>query len=81
MRWLEWNFFKELYTLSLACTVVQSKVVRIGSLVKGKPQYLPLHHAKTLEPILMKFGRIDYVFKFYKCAKFDGDRITHAPPT
>ena len=49
-----------LMQISLACTVVQSKLVRIGCLVKGKHPFSPHRHTKTTDPILMKFTRIDY---------------------
>jgi len=37
---------------------------------KGEMPYSLHHCTKTSDPILLKFGRINYVIKFYKLTKF-----------
>ena len=69
------------WALSLACAVVQCRVLRLICSVDGKHRTLAPCPTKTPSPIQTKFGTVDYVAEFNISAKFDSDRVIGGAPT
>jgi hypothetical protein len=68
-------------TQSLACTIVQCRVLRTISSVDGKHLTLAPCPTKTAPPIQTKFGRIDYAVEVNTSAKFGSNRVMGDAPT
>ena len=62
-------------TVSLACTIVQCRVLRAIASVDGKHRNVAPCLTKTPAPIHTKFGTSDYVVEVNISADFGNDRV------